>query len=228
MTKFADQLFDDLMREHGTALAQARPPAPQKRHLAARRAVLVTGAGCLAVGGIAGTLVASGHGTSSHGTSDHLAGKATPAYAVRQNPNGTITLDVYKTSGIAAANARLHQLGDGQVVIVPVGANCPSLSSLPAPAVPATPGQISVQEGNGKGGGITVNAQGIPAGDILVVASQTTVNGSTVSTLTGAKLTSPPAPSCASLPAAPAPPSGGGGSSQGSTTFGGTADLSGN
>jgi hypothetical protein len=200
MTKFADQLFTDLMREHGPALERARPPVPPKRHVAARRATLVTAAGCLGVGAIAGTLVASSHGTSSH-----AARAKTAAYAVTKNPNGTVTLAVYKTSGIAAANARLHQLDEGQVVIVPVGSGCPSMGSLPAPAVPAN-GPISVQGGSTPGGSITVNAQGIPAGDILVVASEATVNGPTVSRMTGARLTSPPAPSCVSMPA---PPSGG-------------------
>ena len=31
MTKFADQLLDDLMREHGPALAHTRPPAARPR-----------------------------------------------------------------------------------------------------------------------------------------------------------------------------------------------------
>uniref|UniRef100_UPI002639FC1A hypothetical protein n=1 Tax=Trebonia sp. TaxID=2767075 RepID=UPI002639FC1A len=172
-----------------------------KRHLAARRAVLVTGAGCLAVGGIAGTLVASGHGTSGH-----LASKATPAYAVRQNPNGTITLDVYKTSGIAAANARLRQLGAGQVVVVPVVPGCASVAS--PPAAPQS-GPITTQVGRSDDGSITVNAQGIPAGDIMVVGVEFNADGTDLGI---SELASPPAPSC--VPAPPAP--GGAGSGSGS------------
>ena len=41
------------------------------------------------------------------------------------HPNGTVTLAVYKDSGIAGANAKLRQLGDGQVVVVPVGTQLP-------------------------------------------------------------------------------------------------------
>ncbi len=108
MTNFADQLFADLMREHGSTLAHTRPPAPRPR-VAARRTLLAAGAGCLAVAGTAGALVASGGGDGG------------PAYAVTKNLNGTLTLDVYQTSGIAQANAKLHQLGDN-VVIVPVEA----------------------------------------------------------------------------------------------------------
>jgi len=45
-----------------------------------------------------------------------------------------------------------------------------------------------------------VKANGIPAGDILVVGFKTTVHGSTVTSGGGSRLTSPPAPNCVSLP----------------------------
>ena len=128
MTKFSDQLFDDLMREHGTALAQhTRPPAQPKRHITARQTLLASG-GTLAVGAaVAGVLVAQS------GTPAHVAGSGTPAaYAVTKNSDGTITLAVYQKSGIAAANARLRQLGDKQVVVVPVERGCTSKVTPPA------------------------------------------------------------------------------------------------
>jgi hypothetical protein len=190
MTKFADQLFDDLMREHGPTLAGTRPPAHPRRHVAARRALLAGGGTLAVAGAIAGTLV---------------AGSGTPAYAVTKNPDGTITLAVYQKSGIAGADARLRQLGDKQVVVVPVGAGCPSLSSLPAPAVTARGHRVTTQTAISRNGSVTVNAQGIPAGDILVVGVETSGHGA----LSGGTLTSPPAPSCISLPA---PPPGNGGS----------------
>jgi hypothetical protein len=186
MTKFADQLFDDLMREHGPALARTTPPAP-RRHIATRRTLLATGTACAAVGVTAGALVAGG---------------GTPAYAVTTNPDGTVTLAVYQKSGIAGANARLRQLGDGQVVVVPVESGCPSLGSLPAPAVPRR-GHIPTQVTASRDGSVTVKAKGIPAGDILVVGFKTTVHGSTVTSGGGSRLTSPPAPNCVSLPSAP-------------------------
>jgi hypothetical protein len=43
MTKFADQLFDDLMREHGPALAQLGWPVQPRRTLSARPALLASG-----------------------------------------------------------------------------------------------------------------------------------------------------------------------------------------
>jgi hypothetical protein len=190
MTKFSDQLFDDLMREHGPALARTTLPAP-KRHIASRRTLLAAGAGFAAVAATAGGLVAS---------------SGTPAYALTTHPNGTVTLDVYTESGIAGINAQLHQAGDGRVVVVPAEAGCPSISSLPAPAVPAN-GHVSVQASSSvTSNSVTVNAKGIPAGDILVVAVEHTDDNGTVTGLGAGRLTSPPAPDCVSLPAAPAGP----------------------
>ena len=151
-------------------------------------------------------LVATAGGNAA-GHSGDVAGGKSAAYAVTNNPNGTITLAVYKKSGIAGANAKLHKLGDSQVYVVPVEAGCPSISSLPSPAVPLNGKRLSIQSGRSVGGGsVTVNAQGIPAGDILVVGFETTVNGKTITTFGSARLTSAPAPSCVSLPTPPAPP----------------------
>jgi hypothetical protein len=204
MTKFEDQLFDDLMREHGSTLTNTRPPAP-RRHVATRRALLAVGGGGVAVAAAAGMLVATA-GTNGAGHNANVAGGKTPAYAVTKNPNGTVTLAVYKKSGIAGANAKLHELGDSQVYVVPVEPGCPSMSSLPAPAVPLDGKHLSIEAGRSIGGSVTVNAQGIPAGDILVVGFETTVNGKTITSFGSGRLTSAPAPSCVSLPAPPAPP----------------------
>lgn len=152
MTRFADQLFDDLMREHGEALAQAPVPVAPRRHLTARPVLLTAGAGGVAVAAAVGTLVAGG---------------GTPAYAVTAHPDGTVTLAVYQASGIAGANSKLHQLGD-RVVVVPVKPGCPSINSLPAPRVPAK--QISAEASGSSDGSVTVDAQGVPSGDILVLA----------------------------------------------------------
>ena len=221
MTKFADQLFDDLMRDHGEALAGATVPRAPKRHLTARPVLLTAGAGSVAVATAVGALVAGG---------------GTPAYAVTTHPDGTVTLAVYQESGIAGANSQLHQLGD-RVVVVPVKSGCPSIDSLPAPGVPAK--DISLQVKASTGGSVTVDAHGIPAGDILVLGIASTdgkfqfsmqgsasakgqaghasgsSHGPVTATRPGAgpgvgfgtasKLTSGPAPSCVSIPAMPAP-----------------------
>jgi hypothetical protein len=182
MTKFADQLYADLIREHGSALAVTSPPAQSRRHLQSRRVLLATGAGSLAAAATAAAL---------------MAGGATPAYALTTNPDGTVTLAVYRASGIAQANAKLRQLGDN-VVVVPVQPGCPVLGSLPPPAVPPN-GPMTVWATGSRDGSITVNAQGVPDGDIMVVGAETTAQG----TVMASQLTSPPPPSCVSLPASP-------------------------
>ena len=220
MTRFADQLFDDLMRDHGSTLAHTRVPAAPKRHPTVRPVLLTAGAGGLAVAATVGSLVATGGGT--------------PAYAVTTHTDGTVTLAVYQQSGIAGINAQLHQLGDDRVVVVPVGSDCPSINSLPRPAVQAQ--QISVQASSSGDGAVTVDAHGIPAGDILVLGwaatgrgefsmsqSMTSTSGHASASgkasggsnapapaadaTSAARLTSGPAPSCVNVP--PLPPRGG-------------------
>lgn len=187
MTKFADDLYDDLMREHGPALAATRAPAPRPR--TSRRVVLAAGAGGLAVAATAGSLVA-------------LSG--TPAYALTTNHDGSISLAVYKEAGVAQANAKLRAIG-AKVVVVPVEAGCPSLGSVRKPAVPVT-GPVRVQGSESSDGSITVNAQGVPRGDVIVVATETSGKLSE----TASTITSLPVPHCVSLPAAPPGSSGSG------------------
>ncbi|HEY7274432.1 MAG TPA: hypothetical protein VH594_00625, partial [Trebonia sp.] len=182
MTKFSDQLFDDLMREHGPALAGIQVSAARKRHVA-RPVMLTAGAGGLAAVAAVGTLVAGG---------------AAPAYAVTAHSDGTVTLAVYQKSGIAQANAKLRQVGDGRVVVVPVERGCPRIDSLPKAHVP--PGKVTMGIFMTTGGGITVNTHGIPAGDILVVGFRATTKGMAAGS---SALTSGPAPKCVSLPKQP-------------------------
>ena len=230
MTKFADQLFDDLMREHGSTLTTTRPPAP-RRHVATRRALLAVGGGGVAVAAAAGALVATA-GANGAGHGADVAGGTTPAYAVTTNPDGTVTLAVYQKDGIAGANARLRELGDSQVYVVPVGAGCPSISSLPAPAVSLNGKHLGVQTsvtvGSSAGRSVTVNAKGIPAGDILVVAVETTTTGNTTTSLGAGKLTTAPAPNCVSLPSSGANGDFGFGSGTGSAPGTNNADGTGN
>jgi hypothetical protein len=197
MTKFSDQLFDDLMREHGPALTDTTLPAHTRRHITTRETLLAGGGALAVAGAVAGALVAA------NGTPAHVAGSGTPAaYAVTKNPDGTITLAVYQKSGIAAANTRLRELGDKQVVVVPIERGC--TSKVTPPAVSGKGHLISTGISRSPDGTITVNAHGIPAGDILVIGVATSGNTSYgVGTLA-----SPPAPGCVAPP--PLPPGSGG------------------
>jgi hypothetical protein len=81
-------------------------------------------------------------------------------------------------------------------------------------------GHIAVQGGvSVENGSVTVHAKGIPAGDILVVAVETHPTGNTHFAMNAARLTSPPAPSCVSLPSPP--PGNGTTTGSGSGTTGG-------
>jgi hypothetical protein len=150
-------------------------PTSSKRRFTKRRALLATGGGSLAVAAaVAGVL---------------LSGGGTPAYAVTQNHNGTVTVAVHDQSGFAGANAKLAQDGDSQVVVVPIVAGCPAPK---APAVSPKGHRISMGGSASKDGSVTFTSTGIPAGDIVVVGTQTTGQ----SRFTEAVITSPPAPTC--------------------------------
>jgi len=130
MTRFADDLYDDLMRDHGRALAGTRPPVA-RRSLASHRVALTAGVGGLAAAATAGSVIA-------------LSGS--PAYALTSNHDGTQTLAVYQEAGIAQANAKFQQLKE-PVVVVPVKAGCPSISSLPKPVPTADHHAIAIAVG---------------------------------------------------------------------------------
>ena len=180
MTKFSDQLLADLMSEHGAALHDTGPlTAPRGRPRAVRRAaVLAGGAGTHAAGLTVGLTV--------------FGGGASPAYAVTRHADGTLTVAVWRASGIPDANRELRSLNE-RVVVVPEGAGCPSIHSLPAPPVDIKGQTLSTLDVNKESA--TVNAHGIPAGDVLVLGVSSTGNNMSVS----AALTRAPAPSCVSV-----------------------------
>src|SRR5215470_6379881 len=110
MTNFSDQLFTDLMQEHGPALQTAElMTATSRRHQLRRGAWLAGGAGALAVG-ITASLAAFG-------------GTASEAYAVTPHSDGTVTVTISELSGVTGANATLRRLGL-RVVLVPVKPGC--------------------------------------------------------------------------------------------------------
>ena len=110
MSEFEDHLWREFVREHGDDLAQMSRPAAKYNRRA--RPGLAAGAGLgLAAAGTALVLVL-GATTSS------------PAFAVTRNHDGTVTVSVNSSSGIAGANAKLHQLGIRAEVMTQVPAGC--------------------------------------------------------------------------------------------------------
>jgi hypothetical protein len=206
LTKFADQLFDDLMREHGSTLRSIERPvagqAPARRRRAVRPAWL-TAAGTATAGAVAVGMVIFGGG-------------AAPAYAVTEHPNGTVSIAIKQASAIDAANAKLKAIGT-QVVVVPVRPGCPDLGTFAVkdPAHHATTLSILMN----KDGSITVAAKGVPAGETLVVG----FDGAHGSWLAGTAVVKGKVPACVSLPAAPTG-SGSSGGSGGAGTQSGAGD----
>jgi hypothetical protein len=204
MTKFADQLFEDLMREHGAAL-RSRPelkpePTPVRSRRRAARPAWLTAGLVTSTGAVAGGFVLFG-------------GAAAPAYAVTQNQNGTVSVAVRQASAIDDANAKLKAIGV-RAVVVPVRTGCPSLSSLtmhgPQSAHPAV--SVSASGHDGQVSSITVDAKGVPSDEILVLAFESTHGGTF-----GASgfVLQGKVPGCVSLPAPPAGPGPGSGTSSG-------------
>jgi hypothetical protein len=133
-----------------------------------------------------------------------VLGGGSPAFAVTQHANGTVTVSISKPSGIAGANARLRVLGL-RVEAVPVRAGCTPVSSLRHPTAPP-PGRTSTEGTRSADGGVTVTVQGIPPGDTGLVIYQQLPGGATSLSVL---LVQDPPPSCVSLPAGPGGPTAG-------------------
>jgi hypothetical protein len=97
MSEFEDNLWLSVVREHGDELA--RTGRTVHKHRRAPRPRLLAGSTV----GLAATATAAalllGASTSS------------PAFAVTRNPDGTVTVNLMKLSGIAGANERLAAMG---------------------------------------------------------------------------------------------------------------------
>jgi hypothetical protein len=97
MSEFEDNLWVEVVREHGPDLARARRPVPKPRHATRPQLLAGTAVGVAA----AATAAALLFGAST----------SPPAFAVTRNPDGTVTVDLRQPSGIAGANEKLAAMG---------------------------------------------------------------------------------------------------------------------
>jgi hypothetical protein len=113
MTKFTDNLWSDLAREHGPALAQIDRPRPgyplRPGVIAGSTLVLAVGGTALGLG-----LTSTGGGTPAGG----ITKAVTAAYTITEMSNGSVLVQVNQQQSIVAADARLSSLGINEKVSV--------------------------------------------------------------------------------------------------------------
>jgi hypothetical protein len=148
MTKFTDHLWNDLVEEHGPALAQAHRPEPGRARFL-RRPRLLAGSTLGLVGAGTALVLALGAAGSS------------PAYAVTTQGDGSVLVTINQNSALPQANAKLASMGireqiaiymapgpaavSGPVNCVPQGANVPG---PPVQALVGTNGTQVIASGN--------------------------------------------------------------------------------
>jgi hypothetical protein len=104
MSSFENRLWSELARAHGHELAQTAPYSqPGRRRLRPR--LVIAASTALAAAALAVTLAAT-------------VSKPVPAYAVRLNSDGSVTLRLDAPAAASAANARLSGLGVRARVVV--------------------------------------------------------------------------------------------------------------
>lgn len=191
MNKFADQLFEQLMREHGAALRalpEKGPAAAPARacHHSARPAWLTVGVAA-ATGAVAAGFVVFGGG-------------ATPAYAVTKNPDGKVSISISQASAVNDVNYRLKVLGE-RVAVVPVRPGCPNIETLSLVQHDQTILPQAVKpRALTSDGSVIIDARGVPDGDLALIAYDETRNSFGV----GFALIKGAAPSCVSVDRPPA------------------------
>jgi len=193
--KFEDQLFHDLMAEHGPSLRDARLPAPRRLP---RPVWLASGAVAAAAAVSAGAMMLGG-------------APAYAAYTVTPGPGGALSVSVRNAAGVNGANATLHAI-HARVRVVPVRAGCVPMSSLPRPNPPvhlAVMTTVGVGANGHRYVSVRVGKPGIPRGDTYLLAFYGTPGPGHGAGGAGGLITGK-APACVSLSSAP-PPGGGSG-----------------
>jgi hypothetical protein len=133
MTKFTDNLWSDLAREHGASLAQTgRPGASRIRR---PRAIAGSTLGLAAIAAVITLGLTSTGNTTAGGTR-----VVTDAFTITQNSSGSVLVTINNKESIIAANEKLNAMLKEQVVL--------TVGSGPAPVkgpVACTPGVPNMQ-----------------------------------------------------------------------------------
>jgi hypothetical protein len=131
MSKFTDNLWRDLVEEHGETLAHAARPEPGLASRLRRPRVLA-GSTLALVGG--GTALALALGAAG----------STPAWAVTTDGDGSVLVTINQLSALPQANAKLTAMGTHEQVTIYMAAGAAAASGpvtcTPAAGVSNLPG----------------------------------------------------------------------------------------
>lgn len=173
MSSFEDGLWQNLMQQHGQELAAGNRirPKQRRRPLVAAAALAVVGAG--AVGVATGML------------------DGTPAYAVTEHPNGTVTVSLKEIAAADQTNAELRRRNI-PIRVVPYTPDCANTKSFTVDmSAPET------ANGDSKGAtGITIDTTTVPPGDYTVITALSDEHGEIALMISGGQPAKGDVPSC--------------------------------
>jgi hypothetical protein len=165
MSEFEDNLWLEVVREHGHVLARAGRPGRKQRRATRPQLLAGTTVGLAAIATAAALLLG--------------ASTSPPAFAVTRNPDGTVTVSLKQPSGIAGANRELAAMGvRAQIAaqaktppnLICPGGTAPTITFDPA-GVPSsqvitiTPGDATAApKGNPGSGDTSVGTTGVASG----------------------------------------------------------------
>jgi len=126
MTRYTDNLWGDLVREHGATLAHADRPEPGRAALLRHPRVLA-----------GSTLALAGVGTAL--TLGLTAATSTPAFAITKSADGSVLVQISQATSLPQANAKLTAMGIHEQVTIYMrsgaGAAPGPVTCTPAPGV---------------------------------------------------------------------------------------------
>ncbi len=160
MSRFEDELWEMLAREHGAATVRAGRPTHRAPH---RRRALPLAAAAVTLAAATATIVVLSAG-----------GSPSAAYAVTQNADGTVTLTLDEIIGVQPANEALAKLGV-RAVVAKVEAGCDETGQTVRPPRPGSVLEMveTAKAGEGLGGlSWVIHPAAIPPGDTLRLSVQ--------------------------------------------------------
>jgi hypothetical protein len=146
MSKFEDHLWEAFVHEHGNEMPPVSRPAA--RHITRPRLLASTGLGVAGVSAVVALVL----GTTT----------TSPAFAVTRNHDGTVTVRVLRSAGIAGANAKLHQLGIRAEVLPQAPLRCSGWVSIAGQGAPDP--QRTLSHANW-----TIDPSNVPVGQTLAL-----------------------------------------------------------